>query len=178
MGCCCWKTKNLCKSTPDFCVGREGNLNITTWNDVVLPHTRACSVYCNTQSANINFLMKNLHLGNYITIKVTKPTSCLNFIHLNDISMENHCKENQSYKRSRHKKALCLLKLKACLFSKEARPVYLLQSTQLEKTTKNKNTHTKTAKKQTSKQTKKQAKPNQPKPKKPKKPLNTQRKTP
>lgn len=169
MGCCYWKTKNLCKSTPDFCVGREGNLNITTRNDVVLPHTRACLVYCNTQSANINFLMKNLYLGNYITIKVTKPTSCLNFIHLNDISMENHCKENQSYKRSRHKKALCLLKLKACLFSKEDRPVYLLQCTQLEKKTKNKNTHThKTAEKQTSKQTKNQAKPNQPKPKKPK----------
>lgn len=91
-------------------------MNITTQNDVVLLHTRACSVYCNTQSANINFLMKNLHLGNYITIKVTKPTSCLNFIHLNDISMENHCKTNQSYKRSRQEKSSMFIKTKTMSF--------------------------------------------------------------
>lgn len=48
-------------------------------------------------------------------------------------------KQTRATTEADKKKVLCLLKLKACLFSKEARPVSLLQSTQLEKRTKNKN---------------------------------------
>lgn len=61
-------------------------------------------------------------MGNYITIKVTKPTSCLNIIHLNDISMENHCKKNQNYNRSRQGKSTMFIKTKSMSFFKDARP--------------------------------------------------------
>lgn len=75
--------------------------------------------------------MKNLNLGNYITIKMTKSTSQFNLIHLNDTYIENHCKTPQSYNRSRQGKGTVFVKRKSIYLFKESKSTSSLKSIDL-----------------------------------------------
>lgn len=102
------ESQNLCKSTSDFTLWRE---------EFEHPHAKwygpnTYSFVQFTAIPNLPILIswpkKHLHLGSHITIKVTKSTSWLSFIHLNDTYTENHCNPPIATAEAGKEKALCL----------------------------------------------------------------------
>lgn len=109
MGCCREKSKNLCKSTPDCAVQGERR----TWTSPckMMRSYRTLRLVQFTVIPNLPILIskwKTCIWETTLTVKVTKPTSCLNFTHLNDISMEKSLEREPKLQQKQTRKKHCV----------------------------------------------------------------------
>lgn len=121
MGCCCEKSKNFCKSTPDCTV--QGERRTRTPPRKIMRSYHMLRLVQFTAIPNLPILISSWKTWDII--KVTKPTSCLNFTHLNDISWK---KKNPNYNRSRQGKSTVFIETTSISFFK-VRPTFSLGST-------------------------------------------------